>query len=61
MKITACEMYSYETFCFAIDTSKKIKRIVICPPARFSEDFYDKNQKSGNRLCNAAYRQHFSG
>lgn len=53
-KTKVCEMYSYKTFCFATDTSKKLRWIIICPPTGFSEDFHDKNQKSGNRLCNAA-------
>lgn len=58
-KRTVCKMYSHESFWFATDfadTSYKIRKFINSPSAGVNEDFYDKNQKCGNRLCSAVLK-----
>lgn len=50
------EMYSYETFCFATDTRKKLRQIRICPLAGFNEDFYGKKPKMWKKALQCIFK-----
>lgn len=55
-KTTVCEMYSYETFCFATDTRKNLRQIKIYPLAGFNEDFYNKKTKMWKKALQCRFK-----